>query len=72
MFRVQWLASYLKPRTVAVNLGDFFCTLAACGVPQGSILGPLLFSLCMLILFKSIAFHTCYAVMAKSFKKSLV
>jgi len=43
---LPWFASYLKDRTVAVNLGDFSSILAplVCGVPQGLILGPLLFS----------------------------
>ena len=43
----DWFASYLRNRTYRVKIGDsfsdFICTLF--GVPQGSILGPLLFIL---------------------------
>ncbi len=42
-------SSYLKDRTFSVSLGDFSFTVApVCGVPQGSILGQILFSLYML------------------------
>ena len=44
---VAWLGSYLRNRRMAVKLGaaqsEWFCNNS--GVPQGSILGPLLFSL---------------------------
>ncbi len=64
---LQWLASYLKDRTFSVSIGKFSSSSAplSCGVPQGSILGSLLFSLYMLPLgaiFKKykISYH-CYA-----------
>ncbi len=47
---LQWLASYLKDRTLSVSIGNFSSSSAPLlfGMPQGSILGPLLFSLYML------------------------
>ena len=40
---VKWFRSYLVNRTFLVNLGKAFSQLVSSGVPQGSILGPLLF-----------------------------
>lgn len=61
------LASYLKDREISVSVGKFSSRSVPleCGVPQGSILGPLLSLLYMLLLgaiFKrcKILYH-CYA-----------
>ena len=56
---MSWFCSYLTGRTYSVNLADFnsdkhnICS----GIPQGSILGPLLFSLYILPLGELIANH---------------
>ena len=44
---IDWYKSYLSSRKFYVNVHDKFSTSAdlRCGVPQGSILGPLLFLL---------------------------
>ena len=39
---VNWFQSYLSNRSFLVNLGNNFSQSASCGVPRGSILGPLL------------------------------
>lgn len=64
---LQWFTSYLKNVTFSVNIGLFTLPSAPVlyGVPQGSILGPLLFSLYMLplgsILQKYNINYHCYA-----------
>lgn len=47
---VDWFTSYWKDRTFSVELGDHSSSTApiTCGVPQGSSLGLLLFSLYVL------------------------
>ena len=43
----KWMQSYLSQRSQVVNIGDTRsrCVQLPCGVPQGSVLGPLLFSI---------------------------
>ncbi len=47
---MEWFKSYLTNRTFSVKIGDLNSSNAVlnCGVPQGSILAPILFSLYML------------------------
>ena len=46
---VKWFQSYLLNREFTVNLKNSFSEVSSisCGVPQGSILGPLLFLICV-------------------------
>jgi len=56
---LQWFKSYLADRTYSVMINDLSSSLApfsSC-VPQGSILGPVLFSLYMLPLGSVISRH---------------
>ena len=44
---LAWLTSYLSNRTMAITIGDAICRQRqlCCGVPQGSVLGFLLFTI---------------------------
>lgn len=47
---IKWFQSYFSNRSISVNIGEFTSGRASlsCGVPQGSILAPILFSLYIL------------------------
>lgn len=45
---LKWFCAYLKNRSSVVKLGNYFSDSSCCGVPQGSILRPILFSLYMI------------------------
>ena len=53
---LEWFRSYLEKRSYFVTIGSYESNRMAmtCGVPQGSVLGPILFSLYMLPLLSQV------------------
>lgn len=45
---LDWFSSYLSDRSFSVTVGPYMteCVALSCGVSQGSVLGPILFSTC--------------------------
>ena len=58
-FSVNWFKSYLSNRSFLVNLGNNFSQPASvsCGVPQGSILGPLLLLIYVNDMSQTVKYH---------------
>ena len=59
---LQWLTSYIKHRQQCVSIGGFQSTshTITCGLPQGSVLGPLLFTTYTLPLAALLRHHGIY------------
>ena len=58
-YALEWIASYLSDRTQRVSFENYFSQsrYLSCGVPQGSYLGPLLFTMYASKLFDIIKGH---------------
>ena len=64
---LAWFTSYLSSRSQAVSINDSISAFSSlsCGVPQGSVLGPLLFTLyttplCSVISKNSLKYHSAF------------
>ena len=59
---LSWFTSYLTDREQAIKIGNYFSDMlpTSCGVPQGSVLGPLLFTLYTTPLSSVIQSHNLY------------
>jgi len=62
---LRWIESYLKDRPQCIALDKILCRprYLSCGIPQGSVLGPILFSLYIAPLEHIISAHGLDAIM---------